>query len=903
MIPNRTLENTLRAALFLLPLLASCRGGGEVELSQRASGAAPEPSGSAASGASGGGSIADEPAATMYPGLDWSPLLIDSPRIATRDAGDVSFARQVLPKLLGRRPLGWDEVKLMTDLIAAGGAPGRSQLMQALMRDGEFVSHWEASVRDWMHIESGGVDSLCFGTRPGVPSTALARAIRANAPDAVASKSGEDTMSDVIRSALVLDDLSAAYQAGLVTRGWSPDGERAAKGFLLSYLNRDPQCLGCHNSDESRSGFTTVAINDWDRTHPTFAGFERALLGGSAGRSLGEVAAFFRSDARSVDDPSWGLWQQCAGYPAEAGTDGMNQASFGNATVPRPGEPAPNLRRATPRALEASFRRGVARLAAEGLRPGAPSRACDACTRCVRPVLRDPRYDGLKQAAQEALAHVYTTPARPWMPGTSARPETPWSCAGCHSAGTSRPFLADLSSPRWDWTLVERGLVTPGDPARSRLYALVDARAMPFAPEELAEGDRPPMRDDRTPFLRTLRDWISAMPEREGPETLSAECIACDLSCDRDAGTRLDADAAFAYLVAEHITDQAYEAIFGEPLTIANYFPRNTAQSSVLKDLTEHSLLSVGRPSFSLKRLLERMLASPLFNRLPPSEGPLEPYELPMILDPWVERDPRNPAEVAQPSNSHNAASEGVHRHLPRTLMASLARALDWPVPDRLPFGGGGVDSDENRALFTALGQYMDDRSPGFKGIDLQGLARWEYRHGTCQRRAPHDWIDGLAARARDAAAAGGKHPPTYGDLAAVLKDRLISDPIVEAAEAPLLAAVLGVADLDTALPADAAAIDQGARAVCGILIETPHFMLAGIAQRQLGPRPRLAAAGGYLERCRALVPAFAAAGRTLVCHDGSLELYDPFTAPVVGEVVVGSPSLYLSPASPSPGM
>src|SRR5262249_15547959 len=67
----------------------------------------------------------------------------------------------------------------------------------------------------------------------------------------------------------------------------------------------------------------------------------------------------------------------------------------------------------------------------------------------------------------------------------------------------------------------------------------------------------------------------------------------------------------------------------------------------------------------------------------------------------------------------------------------------------------------------------------------------------------------------------------------------------------------------------------------CGVLLETPQFLLAGLTPTGLGPQPRLRVCNGapctYREMCQALAPAINAEldsrDQTLICGDDSVQV------------------------------
>jgi hypothetical protein len=374
-------------------------------------------------------------------------------------------------------------------------------------------------------------------------------------------------------------------------------------------------------------------------------------------------------------------------------------------------------------------------------------------------------------------------------------------------------------------------------------------------------------------------------------------------------------DAALAFLVAANIVDETWTAVMGSPLTIAINLPRNADQQAVLWNLTEALFIRI---HWSLKYLLRRILTSEHFNRLSPGAqagllpapgqpAPSTGYDMPLLFDPWVQADPRCPPESppgpvagsrcwppgppppsdpghsaqSDPERHFNAMTESVHRYSPRTLLGSVAAALGWNRPSRFP-GSGYPDV----ALTKAIGQFATDAQPGFSGVDFQGLLHWEAEHGVCDKTgktAGDDWIDRVVAAVPAFDAAHSTAPATLGDLVVTLKDWLLGDSrivtsLLPPSEAQALADLLGA---PLATPA-AGVPDLGTRLrrACGVMLQSPQFMLAGIAPRELGPAPRLRVCNGepctYRAMCEQLRPAIERQRWQLTCNDDDVTARRP---------------------------
>jgi hypothetical protein len=230
-----------------------------------------------------------------------------------------------------------------------------------------------------------------------------------------------------------------------------------------------------------------------------------------------------------------------------------------------------------------------------------------------------------------------------------------------------------------------------------------------------------------------------------------------------------------------------------------------------------------------------------------------------------------------------------------RTSIAAASAALEWPAPpggSRFPDFGEGCDQSTTCAQLNGfcqgqlnaccqtyqnvcvmngvfpsteipfqlgIGTFLRNSERGFRGLDFQARLAWENRHGACARPAwvARDFIDRLVA-------AGAADPTALaGDVISALKDRLIGEPaIADGAERDALAAIVGALDAP-AIGVTAAKLRQ----VCGALVQSPQFLLQGIAGRG-GDRPKLTPAdAGYDAVCADLAArGIGVAGRAVSC-------------------------------------
>jgi hypothetical protein len=331
------------------------------------------------------------------------------------------------------------------------------------------------------------------------------------------------------------------------------------------------------------------------------------------------------------------------------------------------------------------------------------------------------------------------------------------------------------------------------------------------------------------------------------------------LRANPPTGEISDPDEALAWLVTLKFTEDVWKASVGTPLTIANYFPRNQAASDELYALAT----KFAQSGFSVRALLVAIVESDYFNRLPPEAACGDsPYTYPAIYDPWVIADP-------DPARRMNGPGDAVTAVDARTLVSATNAALGWgppPAATRFPdygdpgceeescsdmasdcnqFGAcceahaacqmGGLLPSVELPFERGVGMFLRNSERGFRGLDFQARLVWEDRYGACTRPAwvQKDFIDDLLA------AAAADPMATAQDVVLALKDRLIGDPVlVFDSEKTALAAIVGSLDAPaTAVTADAA------RQVCGALLETPQFLLQGIAPHG-GTAPRLSLVG-----------------------------------------------------------
>jgi hypothetical protein len=671
------------------------------------------------------------------------------PAARPSDAGHYSFARQIVPTLLGRKVKGYDEIKLLADLSRVGG---REKVVRALMAQPEFVDQWSEILVDQLRINrvtpgAPKYQGECFGAplRSGSDGGSLARWVRNHPPTASGVLGGSFNMSDLLRSSLELDDLSPAYRAYLFPLVNSPiDGNQITEmnkrddlgvNFGHVYIHRQMLCLTCHSSDASISG----AGSGWNRTHPIPGSFEQAVYG--------------------------------------------------------PGYVSIDTRR-----TNTLFRTDVA---------------------------REPR---LLMQPPPTTAELRLYDQQPWgmsaQCGVFRRTVDPDLPANGLPAGQTGYFIGD----------------------RGRIGSVWDVESA------LAVGYSNLARDG---VVRTGND-----NNHDGfPDTI-------------------EGDSAFAFLVAANAVNQTWTEVMGYPVTIANYYPRNADQRGVLWHLSEVQFI---QHHWSLRNVLEKIVLSEFYNREPPqASGGASAYELPMVYDPWVAADPRVVPTPADDARFHNSMGDDIHRHSPRSLFYSIHAALDWPTPKRFPDA-----SYPSEDLMKSMGQFIKDAEPGFRGVDFQGLLMWESNHraGAKPSDVATDWVDRLLGEITGFDAANPTNPAKLSDVVMTTKDWLLGEAEIRSGspgeesvgERQALEAFFGVTSLDTTRAAAVSELETKLRRYVGVLLESPQFMLAGIAPRNLGQRPRLRVCNNgpctYQQLCEALQPAYQDQGYMLTCEADSVSI------------------------------
>ena len=799
--------------------------------------------------------------------------------------GHATFSRAVIPILLGRKARGVDEVEVVADIAELHG---RATAVEMLMRDPDFNDHWADVLVDLLRVQkeqSGGIsvaqDSACWGepTREN-PEPEIAEWVRDQGPQDAGAPTPAWNMTDLLRSAIAIDDLSVVYRANLFPLSMRRAGnaERRAEltsHFMLTYLNRDPGCLKCHNPVSSASNKVDSGNNViWRRTWTIPGHPEKALFGdyNDPIAAAARVQFIWRGDVRRPGDTlgggirPWGMADDCIKDSTSSSASNSGSIThFGFKTTNSNDYPSAgfgSLDGATnPRVslweLEDSLRQDISELQDGYERihsSGGPTTPAEQ------------RYCDVRQAFSANCSDCHSPPS---------------PSAGLNLvADDLGPILVNVDTQ--SGTSTNDKLVVPNNLGDSELVRRLNASGYP---------PQMPISGGGQAIAPTVETWIS-----NGATSFdSGICVATPNNIPD-----VDPDEALAFLVAETLVDGIWMSVMGYRLTIDNGYGRNRDQRDALRYLTERTFLPA---DWSLKSVLTKVLASDWMGRRAPdiSHGETA-YELPMVLNPWIQADP-SVVSNPPPHESGNGMGEMVNRYRINTVLRNVADSLAWSEPRRFPGGGYPSPLDEN------MGQYLSPSAPGFNGINFQSLLALENETGLCDKSGnavgSDDWIDALVSEIEAFNLANPNQPLTVGEVWSMLKDRLIQDPTIEQ---HLPSELAGLPDVATEAEALNALVNEGLgagvninsaatelstselrgklREGCGILIKSPWYLLTNLAPRGYSdnnmpdpPRLSVCMAGeqcGYPAICGNWRQTLNAMGKYTVCEDRSVREGSP---------------------------
>lgn len=414
----------------------------------------------------------------------------------------------------------------------------------------------------------------------------------------------------------------------------------------------------------------------------------------------------------------------------------------------------------------------------------------------------------------------------------------------------------------------------------------------------------------------TASIWDVEQALHEGVDSLRENGM---LSVDPET-LEVSGPEAFAYLVSMRIVNQVWREVMGYPLTLVHYFPRNEHQRDILGELTQHFVME----QWSLKTLLLDIVLHPTYNDNAAIDGCGDSaYYFPPIFNPWILDEPDEELHG-------NSVGDATFRYNARVMLNMLNTAMEWPASPDFP-------NAEQEVFQKAVGVFVKDAEPGFSGVDFQGMLTWENRYGACASQGSSggsgdagtcvgycggqavgcycdaecvgagdccpdyeavcvngeipssgsgdDWIGKLVTVAKLSMTDDVDDPDniTVRDVVASLKNRLLVEPdIDDTSEAALIATLFEVEDLDTPL-ASAEGWEDRLRRLCGVLVSTPQFLLAGNAPADQATTPRLEMNGSYQSICENYASAFYdPLVWTVTCSEDSV-LITPYLPPLGG--------------------
>jgi len=706
-------------------------------------------------------------------------------------ASDVVFVREVVPLLLGRQPRGSGEVRVLNEIAAHHG---REVLVDVLMDREEFVDYWTLELIDDVKGARGDTGPLtvageCFGP-PGFTGSAP-REEWAGLVNHIATSPTTSTftvdggaqpafnMTDVVRASIDANNILPIYQGMVFPMVAAGDSDSDSRDrFYRDFVGRDSECLDCHNARYSK----TDAWSGWDR-YDTFP------------YALEHTLWAFNPTACDPLDP------------------------------PAPGSRTADILAKTPDAANAP---GYGECAYCHLDPGTAPSHVERIPALAPQQIVDAMIYGVNDGNMYAVASHWSDQQ-----------------VADQLALVVQMFGADPSGQRHclDWKdpkdIFDHKDVT-FDGTGTRPWGMDQGCGEFHDPGSSATGDFAGLTPGVNYNLTSLAEAMSV-----GVGTLPGDLTTAHTTLANDTGTFFTAEAptlgsgqsALTFLIASKIADNLLTHT-GAMAVVDHGHARNEVQLTMHGTVTQE-LLDTG---FSLKAALRLVVLSDGFARLAPSDSldTSDAYLLPMIVDPWVEHDPREgPLNIA--GEDENGQGDGVHRHTTSALLTAASSALDW---DTTPLLFNAVDHPTTR-FAQAIGQ-QGLGSDGFDDVTFQALLEWEATVGQCANlnSSGTDWIAVLMNRSDTLPGW------TVRRVVEALNDRILQDPtIVHEAE---LSAFLPL-PLNARAFGQRAVLEPAIRNYCGVLLTSPQFMLAGIRpETAVAPLPTktVCSAGDPLCQC-----------------------------------------------------
>lgn len=733
------------------------------------------------------------------------------------DAGDDAFVYQATQTLLGRRPRGAAEVKVLHDIVVQHD---RTTLIDVLTHTNEYVDYWAYVLADVMRIQRSSKlkqsracinDAHLFpissiDMEAGSPflteAALLADHIRDAAPsDPAPAGLGAWTLKDAIRASIAVDDLHTAFRPYIFAlAGKSDMGDVATQENLLeTVFGVKAECISCHSSSFSRTEKYPIDVNPdpqvteniyyndnlWDRTATLGWALEEAMFTSNHMLQSGGNAAYDTSCASSSchgsnggTDPSGYPKRLKRRVPVLSKNEIMNQIDKGG------GEMYP----VTPSS-------GTSADLAEYLITELGN--MDRTSRFVHDCQFHP------SQADHTNTVCDTDPSNP------APCKMPW---GMDSAACGFGYYPDWAAD------------CGGGPAGPAWFAGTEYAA-----------------PDVAALVDALGVGVDGLPNMSGAEPT-----------DATAGSTLtmpnNRRGAAALMFASNVADSLFEVVSGYRTTLIHGMSRNPDQANLRQDLINALVVTGGgRTVLSLRNLLKTYMLSPLYNRRspihsapvsPPQPGP---YQIPMYFNPWAATE--DGAENALTGDNRNGQGDLVHRRAPVELAWSLFKDLGWPRPQIYPSATG--TSYPTEAFMDRIGRFRSWLEPGTTMWQFDSLLSWEQQVGLCQKPAnatQPDFIERVMTGAATFAT-----PPTMRDLLQQVRNRLLLNMNFAAAavaggptEEELVTSMLGI---DLTVPYTDPSVGGDAepmlREYCGAILMSPQYLLESLPTvTQVPPQP-----------------------------------------------------------------
>jgi hypothetical protein len=822
---------------------------------------------------------------------------------------DVAFVREATLALLGRRTLSEQEAQSAAELIAQVDAldtrqagAGRRVWARALMDTPEFITRWQDQLLDALQVPRTDTQALssCYGVATrGSDDAALATFVR----DHTAMESGvlAFTFHDLMRSSLVLDDLSPIYRAHMFAMLTRPNfcgnvdpvvqeltvRQEVGHVFDAAYTNRDQVCLGCHNSEES----VTYRPRPEDNRHFAIAAkLEKAVFGKSEGveekvpHAVFRTAGFLSAGMGTLIDCGDMVYAYCDFENSPICDNGVEpECEDGSAPVctedfllvcetdtptevspwgadPGCGTFNPNVeddpadvsaqlatvrgKRATVFELELVLKRGVDALARHGLVVDNDGEVKDPEAAFAYLVA----LNIVDRVWREVIGSPLTISTR--FPRTQAAHDLLKSLTNHFVAEhfSLKTLLLDILETR------QFNALAPSEGC-GEPYAF-DPVFDPWVRDEPEELHRRNSAADGVHPLspRTLMSATYAAigwPAPEGsrfPGAMDPGFPIDDGEEPMDDGEDFSEDGE-DFVEEDGADEDAFDAGVGDA---------GKADGAVGGDGDSGTDGGSGNGSCAGLTCQQTWDKCALENACcdQTETACAECYEL------------RSCEQAQQVCNDESNCCDFVEWLCdPCLQIGTCQQAQDacdnemmcCEFVDFLCGGDGGASADEI-GFQRSIGVFLSISQKGFRGLDLSARLTWEERFGSCAKPAGagNDAIDALMQRALAQKA-------LLQDAVLALKDRLIGEPRIDPGEAQLLRDLLGATLGSTVTPEH----ESGLRALCGALLSSPEHLLGGLPPRG-GELPRLGPS--RQEACQAL-SALPLAGYRASCDEGALRV------------------------------